>query len=1048
MPSLSWLTTALLACSTSVWAAGPEPIAANWTAEGLRSLRVARATASSTVGPQYAPEHAVDGSRSSKWVAATAASTAAPQSITLELFGPQNVSTVALFGEAPGNDGVRDAQVQVADAASGQFSTVATVTDAPGRSWLVRFAPRKATAVRLLITRSGGRSTHTDVYKIELYGPPLTAAELEAYAAAHLRALKLQAAKVAEVAKMPIIADDASTESHRVLEAFKKQVENVSRRMASFATLTVDGRQSLVEDIERLENKARRVPAWLATAAAAGPAQRRDIESVRREGRQMATGDKAIAVREGRAVRVVNRHLLLGADTTSDRWGVTWLGDVKGAVHGLRCGVDLVGAPLLLQGGKCVAAPFADKLGAGVEVRHLWGAQVSLERRLRVYDNRPAVAVSAHITNASPRPITLRTVRMVDLDSAGGRWSAGTVMFAPAAVGYPGTTPPCQPAPDGGGPGDAAVGYSAAGTLALRWTEPAGAMVVGFLTGQQAQPSVHARFEPGKGGTALTASLPFRDRLLEPGESLALDTVWLSAEPDAFAALSHYADAVAACATRPVRTGANALWCSWYPLRMSISEDIVLANAAVAARHFKPLGLELMQLDHGWQRGDVCGDWVPNERFPHGMKWLSEQLATRFGMKLGLWIAPTVVAGSSDLFRDHPDWMLRNADGKPAPTGRWFWKPNPESYVLDASHPGAAEWLRSTFSRLTAEGSCYYKIDFITGCGGGFERHDPHVTRGWGVLRKAMEQIRAGTGPEAWIRYCQTPPLLSLGLAHSAYIGIDTGDAGMAGTMKVLRENAQLLAASYWVNDRLYHREVCDMSVGMAAGLEEARLRLALMTLTGCSISFSDDFRKLPPERIQLMQQCLPAGNPSARPLDLFDRQIPSLWHMPCVKRGLESWDVVGLFNFEDQPQERTLDLAAIGLAPNARVAVFEFWQQKFLGLHAGRVSLTLPPHSSRVLVVRRLAGRPQLMATDMHLLAGYHEIDRLAWDDARATLSGQCRRAPGLAGKLLVYVPAGWRPADDASTDLGGGLWSHTLRFDQATAGWQIRFARSIPGK
>ena len=77
----------------------------------------------------------------------------------------------------------------------------------------------------------------------------------------------------------------------------------------------------------------------------------------------------------------------------------------------------------------------------------------------------------------------------------------------------------------------------------------------------------------------------------------------------------------------------------------------------------------MIQLDHGWQRGDICGDWVPNERFPHGLKWLSEQLRSRYGMKLGLWIAPTQVAVTSQLFREHPEWMLKGADGKPASTG-------------------------------------------------------------------------------------------------------------------------------------------------------------------------------------------------------------------------------------------------------------------------------------------------------------------------------------------------------------------------------------------
>ena len=71
-----------------------------------------------------------------------------------------------------------------------------------------------------------------------------------------------------------------------------------------------------------------------------------------------------------------------------------------------------------------------------------------------------------------------------------------------------------------------------------------------------------------------------------------------------------------------------------------------------------------------------------------------------------------------------------------------------------------------------------------------------------------------------------------------------------------------------------------------------------LMTLAGCSISFSDDFRPLDLPRIHMMQQCLPPGNPRARPLDLFDRQMPSLWHMHC-RNDAGQWDAVGVFNFE-----------------------------------------------------------------------------------------------------------------------------------------------------
>jgi hypothetical protein len=394
------------------------------------------------------------------------------------------------------------------------------------------------------------------------------------------------------------------------------------------------------------------------------------------------------------------------------------------------------------------------------------------------------------------------------------------------------------------------------------------------------------------------------------------------------------------------------------------------------------------------------------------------------------------VAFTSQLFRDHPEWMIKDAEGKPRSAGRWFWVPNPQMTVLDASHPAAEKWIEETFSRLSSEGAAYYKIDFIAG--------SP-------ALGRAMAAIRRGAGPNAWVRYCQTSPLLSVGLANSAYIGADTGDAGLQNWIQLERVNAPLLAASYWVNDRLYHREVCDMSVGMKADLEEARFKLSLMTLSGCSISFSDDFRPLEPPRIRMMQQCLPPGNPTARPLDLFEREMPSLWHVRC-KNDAVQWDVVGLFNFEDRPQERTVELSSLGLPAGSEVVAFEFWEEKSLGPCKERVSLSLAPRTARILLIHPQPTRPQVIATNMHVLGGHHEIERMSWDEKQLVLSGRYRRAPGLGGKAYLYVPDGYRPLPDSPPDRGAArlvevgkdLWAQEVRFKEPRLDWTIRFERS----
>src|SRR5207248_9941324 len=134
-----------------------------------------------------------------------------------------------------------------------------------------------------------------------------------------------------------------------------------------------------------------------------------------------------------------------------------------------------------------------------------------------------------------------------------------------------------------------------------------------------------------------------------------------------------------------------------------------------------------------------------------------------------------------------------------------------------------------------------------------------------------------------------------------------------------------------------------------------------------------DELQYLPASRIRMMQACLPPGNPPMKPLDLFDRAIPSIWHIHC-RNEADEWDVVGAFNFENKPEERTIDFISLGLPTDADAAVFEFWEQKFLGVQRGKLSLPLPPQSSRILSIRRLNHHPQLIGTDMHLLQGFHE--------------------------------------------------------------------------
>lgn len=81
----------------------------------------------------------------------------------------------------------------------------------------------------------------------------------------------------------------------------------------------------------------------------------------------------------------------------------------------------------------------------------------------------------------------------------------------------------------------------------------------------------------------------------------------------------------------------------------------------------KEIGTELFLLDDGWfankyprvndQAG--LGDWEPNhKRLPQGLEPLASEAAKR-GLRFGIWLEPEMVNPKSELFEQHPDWVIR-----------------------------------------------------------------------------------------------------------------------------------------------------------------------------------------------------------------------------------------------------------------------------------------------------------------------------------------------------------------------------------------------------
>lgn len=202
------------------------------------------------------------------------------------------------------------------------------------------------------------------------------------------------------------------------------------------------------------------------------------------------------------------------------------------------------------------------------------------------------------------------------------------------------------------------------------------------------------------------------------------------------------------------------VWCSWYSLYKWINEHIIRNTL----NSLGDLPFDVFQLDDGWQV--THGDWEPTRKFPSGMADLASRISAT-GRTPGLWIAPFMVTKLSSIYRDHPDWLLRDEHDRPIPVGI-TWKGVP--YALDVTHPKVLEWLDALIRKVRGWGFNYLKLDFLyAGALPGKRYADiPREI----AYRNAFQVIREAAG-DAYILACGAPILPSIGLCDGIRIGPD-----------------------------------------------------------------------------------------------------------------------------------------------------------------------------------------------------------------------------------------------------------------------------------
>ena len=100
---------------------------------------------------------------------------------------------------------------------------------------------------------------------------------------------------------------------------------------------------------------------------------------------------------------------------------------------------------------------------------------------------------------------------------------------------------------------------------------------------------------------------------------------------------------------------------SWYNHYQDINENSIAKD--LRGIDCLPVRTDVFQIDDGWEK--KIGDWLSADeaKFPEGLRPIVDRIHEK-GMLAGLWLAPFSAEKDSLIYREHPDWIIKDKNGE------------------------------------------------------------------------------------------------------------------------------------------------------------------------------------------------------------------------------------------------------------------------------------------------------------------------------------------------------------------------------------------------
>ena len=393
-------------------------------------------------------------------------------------------------------------------------------------------------------------------------------------------------------------------------------------------------------------------------------------------------------------------------------------------------------------------------------------------------------------------------------------------------------------------------------------------------------------------------------------------------------------------------------WCSWLVYGPNITAKNIYDNLDAIKEN--NLDLKYIQIDDGYQAH--WGDWFDfTDKFEGGVKKVCLDIKEK-GFEPAIWVAPFVAERESMVFKEHPDWFVKDDNGEPLASdtvsfGGWRCAP---WYILDTTNKEALNYLKTVFKTMNKEwGITYFKLDAIVWEALPFGHRYDDTKTGVEAFRMGMQAIAESAGENSFILGGNSPMWASIGEVHGMRVTNDNQryfDQFKQIAVECFYRNWQ--HNKLWINDPdtvLLQNQMVEI-VGPDGSIiykdgttsdAEFRFNAAYTLASGGMVLSGDDVSKLTNENIELLRRLLPPTEYAAE----FEDTTFTVGRAKINDKE----QIIYVFNFDDHEKKVTVRL-------DYKAELYDILSNKHLGIADKEITFKeLKSHDAAAILCKKI---------------------------------------------------------------------------------------------